>query len=169
MKKPMIITAICITALSLIAISDSGKPVRAGTGKKKIYYFYAEYCEACKRAQDHFKKPANIGDGSPWVFDDLTFTSYRLVDENNKIVKKNINRLISMCESIKKRTGKSEFVYYNRETYEYYNKKGIPHYKKQGRYVKRDAPFPTPVFIIGDRVILGFNLNLITNAVSLQR
>lgn len=163
MKK---ILLLCIT-VSLFSLIDAGKKVSAASGKKNIYYFYAEYCEACKRAQDHYKKPAKLEDAGSWIYEDLNFTAYRIVDENNKPVKKNINKLINMCESIKKRTGKSEFVYYDRDTYEYYNKNGIPYYQKQGRYAKKNDPFPTPVFIIGDRVILGFNLNLINSAKSL--
>lgn len=162
MKKVLML----FLTVSLFSILDAGYPVRAASGKKNIYYFYAEYCEACKRAQDHYKKPAVINDGASWIYEDINFTAYRIVDENNKLVKKNINKLINMCETIKKRTGKSEFVYYDRDTYEYYNKNGIPYYKKQGRYAKKNDPFPTPVFIIGDRVILGFNLTLINSAKS---
>lgn len=165
MKKIMII---CLT-VSLFSMSDTVNTVSAASGKKNIYYFYAEYCEACKRAQDHFKKPAKIADGASWTYDDMNFVAYRIVDENNKPVKRNINKLIEMCESIKKRTGKNGFVYYDRDTYEYHTKDGLPWYTKQGRYAKKDDPFPTPVFIIGDRVILGFNLNLINNAKTLLK
>ncbi|HPS58387.1 MAG TPA: hypothetical protein PK514_09795 [Spirochaetota bacterium] len=152
---------LCLT-VSIFSMLDAGTPVSAASGKKNVYYFYAEYCEACKRAADHFKKPAKLADGASWIYEDLNFISYRIVDEQNKLVKKNINKLINMCESIKKRTGKSEFIYYDRDTYEYHTKNGLPYYKKQNRYAKKDDPFPTPVFIIGDRVILGFNLNLIS-------
>lgn len=162
MKK---ILLLCIT-VSLFSMIDAGTHVKAASGKKNIYYFYAEYCEACKRAENHFQKPAKLADGASWIYEDLNFTAYRIVDEKNKPVKKNINKLINMCESIKKRSGKSEFVYYDRDTYEYYNKNGIPYYQKQGRYAKKNEPFPTPVFIIGDSVILGFNLNLINSAKS---
>lgn len=151
---------------AVISVSLSGDMINAAGKKKTIYYFYAENCESCRRAQNHFKKPEKIRDGSSWAYEDLTIVAYRIVDENNKLVTKNINVLNSKCEAIAKKAGTKEFVYYDRDTYEFYVKKGIPYYRKEGRYSKKDEPFPTPVFIIGDRVILGFNLSLIENAIS---
>lgn len=158
---------ICLSTLAFVILLSPVNSMKAADGKKTIYYFYAENCESCRRAQDYFKKPAAIKDGNSWTYEDLTIVSYRIVDEKNNPVKKNIQILNKLCEGIKKKSGKSEIVYYDRETYEYYNKKGIPYYRKQGRYVKKDEPFPTPVFIIGERIILGFNLNLINSARSL--
>ncbi|HQO39438.1 MAG TPA: hypothetical protein PK986_03110 [Spirochaetota bacterium] len=160
MKKIMLL---CLT-FTLVSIIDPANPAGAARSKKTVFYFYAEYCEACKRAQDHFKKPAKLADGVSWIYEDLNFVAYRIVDENNKPVKKNIQKLTDKCESIRKKTGKTQFVYYDRDIYEYHTKNSLPYYKKQGRYAKKDDPFPTPVFIIGNRVILGFNLNLINNA-----
>lgn len=133
---------------------------------KTIYYFYAENCESCRKAQAHYKKPDGIKDGTSWQHGDITIIPYRIVDSNNKLVRANIGLLINMCEKIQKKTGKNEFVYYDRDLYEYYSKDGLPYYRKENRYARRDDPFPTPVFIIGDRVVLGFNLNLINNSLA---
>lgn len=159
------ITAICILAAAALGLCGDG--INAAPKNKTIYYFYAENCESCRRAQAHFKKPADIKDGTPWNYENISIVPYRIVDGNNTLIKTNIKILNNMCEEIKKKTGKNEIVYYDRETYEYYNNKGIPYYRKQGRYVKKDEAFPTPVFIIGSRVVLGFNLTLINSAISL--
>ena len=136
---------------------------------KKIYYFYAENCESCRKSAAYYKKPDKIQDGNSWKYDDITIIPFRIVDGDNMIVRRNLDILINMCEGIKKKSGKNGFVYFDRDTYEYYSKNGLPYYMKEDRYARRDEAFPTPVFIIGDRVVLGFNLNLINKALGVLK
>jgi len=156
-----------LVMLSVVAVFFSMEDMNAAAKKKTVYYFYAENCEACKRAQNHFKKPESIKANGSWDYNGITFIQYRIVDENNKLIHKNINKLNAICSQIVKKTGKKDIVYYDRDVYEYYNNKGIPHYRKEGRYARKDEAFPTPVFIIGDRIILGFNLTNINYSISL--
>ncbi len=132
---------------------------------KTVYYFWAQNCSACKEAQDFYKKPQGIKDGSSWTYNGLKFVPYRIVDENNQVISKNINILNGMCASIAKKTGTSNIVYYRRDVYEYYKNKNLPYYRKEEKYSRKDEPFPTPIFVIGNRVVLGFNQELVQKAV----
>ena len=143
--------------------------IQSQTGVKTVYYFYAENCSACKQAESHFKKPAGIKDGESWRNGMYTFVPYRIVDGSNRIQNTNMKKLTDMCDELKKRLGSSEFVYFRREKYEYYKKNNLPFYKKEDKYNRRDDAFPTPVFIIGDRVVLGFNLTLIQQSMGLMK
>ena len=145
---------VLLSELMLNAVSD-----------KTVYYFWAQNCSACKEAQAFYKKPEGIKDGSSWTYNGIKFVPYRIVDENNKVISKNINQLTGMCAAIAKKTGTANIVYFRRDVYEYYKNKNLPYYKKEEKYSRKDEPFPTPVFIIGNRVVLGFNQDLVQKAV----
>ena len=81
----------------------------------------------------------------------------------------NIKKLTDMCDSLVKKTGTSEIVYYRREKFEYFKKNLIPYYKKDNKYSRKNEAFPTPVFVIGERVILGLNLSLIEQSINQSR
>lgn len=132
---------------------------------KTVYLFYAENCIACKEAHAFYKKPAGLKDGSSWTHGRIKFITYRIVDENNKIISGNMKRLTDICAAITKKTGNSNFVHYRRDVYEYYKNKNLPYFRKEEKYSRKDEPFPTPVFITGNRVILGFNQDLLQKAI----
>ena len=134
--------------------------------EKNVYYFWAANCSACKEAQAFYKKPAGIKNGENWVYNGIKFISYRIVDENNKLDLKNMKQLNSMCEAIAKKTGNGNFVYFRRDIYEYYKNKNLPYYRKEEKYRRKDEPFPTPIFVIGERVVLGFNQDLIQKSIN---
>lgn len=136
---------------------------------KTVYFFWAENCSACKEAHSFYKKPAGIKDGSSWNYNNIKFISYRIVDENNRTIPANMNKINNMCSDIAKKTGNGNFVHFRRDIYEYYKNKNLPYYRKEEKYSRKDEPFPTPVFITGDRVILGFNNDLLQRAVEAAR
>ncbi|OQA95886.1 MAG: hypothetical protein BWY23_02231 [Spirochaetes bacterium ADurb.Bin218] len=74
-----------------------------------------------------------------------------------------------MCSEIKTRTKANNFVYFRRDVYEFYINKGLPYFKKEDKYSRKDEPFPTPIFVIGDRVVLGFNPELIQSSMMLVK
>jgi hypothetical protein len=158
-KRKNILITICFTAIFFSGFSMSN-----ASSEKTVYYFWAENCNACKEAQAFYKKPDGIKDGASWTHNGIKFVSYRLADGNNKLNSANMNQLNNMCSAITKRTGSSSFVYFRRDVYEYYKNKNLPYYRKEEKYSRKDEPFPTPVFVIGDRVILGFNQDLIKKA-----
>lgn len=156
------------TLLSVIftaSIFSMGNILSAEKPVKTVYFFYAENCTACKEAHNFYKKPQGQKDGTPWTYDGIKFIPYRIVDENNKIVLKNMDRLTGMCESIAQKTGNNNFVYYRRDVYEYYKNKNLPYFRKEEKYSRKDEPFPTPIFVTGNRVVLGFNQELIQKAI----
>jgi len=132
---------------------------------KTIYLFYAENCIACKEAHAFYRKPAGLKDGSSWTYNGIKFIIYKIADENNKIIYPNMKRLTGMCATIAKKTGNSNFVYYRRDIYEYYKNKNLPYFRKEEKYSRKDEPFPTPIFIVGNRVVLGFNQDLLQKAI----
>ena len=152
-KAGLIIAAV-ITASSLLAQQ----------GKGKVLYFYADNCQACKQAQAFYNKPEGLHDGGSWTHNGITFTAYKIADSNNRAITKNINTLTNLCAAISKRKGDNSFVYFRRDVYEYYKNKGLPYFRKEEKYSRKDEAFPTPVFIIGNRVVLGFNQELIQQA-----
>ncbi|HOK01640.1 MAG TPA: hypothetical protein PKX79_07485 [Spirochaetota bacterium] len=156
------LTFIIISLALSLSLHAEGK-------SKNIYYFYAENCSACKEAQSFYQKPSNLKDGGSWNFNGWTFIAYRIADEKNQIVRVNINKLNKMCTEIKTRTKTNNFVYFRRDVYEFYINKGLPYFKKEDKYSRKDDPFPTPIFVIGDRVVLGFNPELIQSSMMLVK
>lgn len=148
----------------IIAALLAASSLQAGQGK--VYYFYADNCSACKEAQAYYKKPDGLKDGGTWTYNGITFTAYRIVDANNRVVARNIDVLNSMCAAIGKRKGDNKFVYFRRDIYEYYKNKGLPFYRKEDKYSRKNEAFPTPVFVIGDRVVLGFNQDFVQQAIN---
>lgn len=153
---------ITVIAAALIAASS----LQAQQVKGKVYYFYADNCVSCKEAQAFYKKPEGLKDGGSWNYNGITFIAYRIADSGNKIVSGNISILNNMCAAIAKRKGDGKFVYFRRDVYEYYKNKGLPYFRKEDKYSRKDEAFPTPVFVIGDRVVLGFNQELIQQAIN---
>lgn len=158
-KKIFLSTAVFLSFFSGVVFLLNAAP------DKTVYYFWAQNCSACKEAHDFYKKPLDIKDGSSWSYNGLKFVPYRIVDDNNQVISKNINKLTEMCASIVKKSGTSNIVYFRRDVYEYYKKKNLPYYRKEEKYSRKDEPFPTPVFVIGNRVVLGFNRELVQKAV----
>lgn len=156
MKK----TAIALIMVILIL------PLGAQRPDKRVYYFYADNCSACRQAQTFYRKPDGLKDGGTWTYNGITFVAYRIVDANNRTIGKNIDKLNRMCADIAKKKGESRFVYFRRDVYEYYKNKGIPYFRKEEKYSRKDEPFPTPVFVIGERVVLGFSQELVQQALS---
>jgi len=156
-----IISPLCFTIL-LFAMELTGN----ASSSKTVYYFWAENCTACKEAQAYYKKPEEIKNGASWFYNGIKFVSYKIVDGNNKINTESMNQLNNMCAAIAKKTGSANFVYFRRDVYEYYKNKNLPYYRKEEKYSRKDEPFPTPVFLIGDRVILGFNQDLMQKALN---
>jgi thiol-disulfide isomerase/thioredoxin len=154
-----------LSAVCFIIILFGGKYTLEAASDKTVYYFWAENCSACKEAQAFYRKPADIKDGSSWTYNGIKFIPYKIVDGNNKVISKNINQLTGMCAAIVKRTGTGNIVYFRREIYEYYKNKNLPYYRKEEKYSRKDEPFPTPVFVIGNRVILGFSQDLVQKAI----
>lgn len=150
----------------IIAAVIAASSLQAQQGKGKVFYFYADNCSACKQAQAFYNKPEGMQDGGSWTHNGITFTAYKIADSNNRVITKNINTLNNLCAAISKRKGDNNFVYFRRDVYEYYNNKGLPYFRKEEKYSRKDEAFPTPVFIIGNRVVLGFNQDLIQQALS---
>jgi hypothetical protein len=156
------------TLLSVIftaCMFSMGNDLLAGKPEKTVYFYYAENCTACKEAHNFYKKPQGQKDGTSWTYNGIKFMPYRIVDDKNKIISGNMDRLTGMCGSIAKKTGNSNFVYYRRDVYEYYKNKNLPYFRKEEKYSRKDEPFPTPIFVIGNRVVLGFNQELIQKAI----
>lgn len=150
----------------LIAAVITAASLQAQQGKGKVFYFYADNCSACKEAQAFYKKPEGLKDGGTWTYNGIVFTAYKIADSGNKVVTKNINTLNNMCAAIGKKKGDNKFVYFRRDVYEYYKNKGLPYYRKEEKYSRKDEAFPTPVFVIGERVVLGFNQDLVQQAIN---
>ncbi len=156
---------ITIIFAALIAAST----LQAQQGRGEVYYFYADNCAACKQAQVFYNKPGGLRDGGSWTHNGITFIAYKIADSNNKVINKNINTLNNLCTAIGKRKGNNNFVYFRRDIYEYYKNKGLPYFRKEEKYSRKDEAFPTPVFVIGDRVVLGFNQDLVQQALKASR
>ncbi len=154
-----------IAAICFASLFSAGESSSKAASDKTVYYFWAQNCSACKEAEVFYKKPADIKDGSSWNYNGIKFVPYKIVDENNKIISKNMNQLNGMCASILKKTGTGNFVYFRRDVYEYYKNKNLPYYRKEEKYSRKDEPFPTPVFVVGNRVVLGFNQDLLQKAI----
>lgn len=153
----------------IIAAVIAASSLQTGYGKGKVYYFYADNCSACREAQVFYKKPDVLKDGGTWTSNGITFTGYKIVDSNNRVLMNNINILNNLCASIEKRKGDARFVYFRRDIYEYYKNKGLPYYRKEEKYSRKNEAFPTPVFVIGDRVVLGFNQDLVQQAIAAEK
>jgi hypothetical protein len=160
-----ILTKIVLSVIFTACMLSMGNILLAEKPGKTVYFYYAENCTACKEAHNFYKKPLGQKDGISWTDKGINFVAYRIVDENNKIISKNMDRLTGMCGSITKKTGNSNFVYYRRDVYEYYKNKNLPYFRKEEKYSRKDEPFPTPIFVIGNRVVLGFNQELIQKAI----
>lgn len=157
---------ITITAVLSLLLFTGVLYTLNGAQQVTVYYFWAQNCSACKEASIYYKRPENTKDGSSWTHNGIKFIPYRITDENNRMIGGNIRQLTNMCDTIQSKTGKAGFVYYRRDVYDYYKNKGIPYYKKEDKYNRKDEPFPTPVFIIGNRVVLGFNQDLIQSSIN---
>jgi len=150
----------------IIVIITAALSLNAQQAKSKVYYFYADNCVSCKQAQAFYNKPESLKDGGNWTHNGITFTAYRIADSGNKKIQKNIDILNNICSAIGKKKGDNNFVYFRRDVYEYYKNKSLPYFRKEEKYSRKDEAFPTPVFVIGDRVVLGFNQDLIQQALS---
>ncbi len=150
----------------IIAAVIAASSLQAQQGKGKVFYFYADNCSACKQAQAFYNKPESLKDGGSWIHNGITFIAYKIADSNNQVITKNINTLNNMCALIGKRKGDNNFIYFRRDVYEYYKHKGLPYFRKEEKYSRKDEAFPTPIFVIGERVVLGFNQDLVQQALN---
>ncbi len=150
----------------IIAAVIAASSLQAQQSKGTVYYFYADNCAACKQAQAFYNKPDGLKDGESWTHNGIKFTAYKISDSKNQVITKNINTLNNLCSAIGKRKGNNNFVYFRRDVYEYYKNKGLPYFRKEEKYSRKDEAFLTPVFVVGDRVVLGFNQDLVQQALN---
>ncbi|HOO70764.1 MAG TPA: hypothetical protein PK926_03305 [Spirochaetota bacterium] len=140
----------------------------SGAGEKKVtvHFFESAVCPACKSAKeflDGYKSRT-----------DITVIFYEVRNRENNVDSRNlgnIKKINMMLADIDRRNGHKPFIYDDTmKAYTLLIEKDVPCYEKrisQSTVLKK--PLPVPLFIIGDRVVAGFQKNLIIRFIEQEK
>lgn len=123
--------------------------------KTTLHFFESAVCPSCKKADEYLNSPAVKN-----RFKEIAVIKYELINKEGligAINKKNIRILVAMLDAIKAKKGDAPFILRDRLEYQYYSKNGVPYHKREDRYSRKDEPLPVPLFLIDDKLYVGFN------------
>jgi len=140
--------------LAVIIIIISIPVIHATQQQVVIYLFDSAVCPVCRQVKNDLP-------GIQKQYQNLRVINYEIVNKSSKVDSNNqknisiLNNMLSMLD--KKMKGKS-IVQKDQKMYPYINIKGVPHYvNKLSEYTTIKVEFGVPIFIIGDKVLLGYN------------
>ena len=145
-------------SLSLISLGLIFAPViplsEARTSQSLVIHFFTSaVCPACKRAEVTLPKMIAPVAGAQIKRYEVRNSENKISPENQR----NVNRLIAMLRAIEAQQGGKPFIYEDRQAHMLQIEKGIPYYlKKVSSTTTIRKAMPVPLFIVGNRVFIGF-------------
>ncbi len=152
-------------ALALTAVAAAGFVVQGADGSKEarlqVYFFTSGVCPICKQAGREL--PAMLR-----RYPRLELRTYEVRDAQNRVTdlhRRNMGTLMRLLQAIQLRTKGAPFIYERRTAYPFVAVRGVPYYEKKlsaTTTVKKEVP--VPVFILGDRVYVGYQQEILSQA-----
>ena len=146
--------------VSMIPLSSAGEK------QVTVHFFESAVCPACKSAREFL-------DGYKGR-SDLTVIYYEVRNKENRVDSgnvRNIKKINMMLAGIDRKNGHKPFIYDDTmKAYTLLIEKDVPCYEKrisQSTVLKK--PLPVPLFVIGDRVVAGFQKNLIIRFIEQEK
>jgi hypothetical protein len=132
-------------------------------GILQVHFFTSGVCAVCKQAAGEL--PAMLASHPR-----LRLRTYEVRDAMNRVTdthRRNMALLVRLLQEIKTRTKGGRFIYEGRTAHAFVAVRGIPYYEKKisaTTTVKKEIP--VPVFIMGDRVYVGYRKEIISQALA---
>jgi hypothetical protein len=159
MKRMIYLFCLIILTAGLFA----GQRVDGAEGRLYLHFFKSQVCPHCKQAEKDLP-------GILKRFPRITMVSYEVRNAMNQIDalnRQNMGRLIAMLQQIQARNGGKPFIYEYNTPHAFALVNGIPYYLKklsETTTVKKEVPIP--VFILGNRVFVGYQSTMLEQAIA---
>ncbi|PKL36255.1 MAG: hypothetical protein CVV44_18755 [Spirochaetae bacterium HGW-Spirochaetae-1] len=153
--KKIALTILLIPSL-IIAVGNTG-PSRAAQ-KITMHFFFSGICPSCKQAK---KDMPDIQKQFPslMVVTHEVRNSQGIVTAANNV---NIKKLIDMLSEMDRSSKGEPFIYEGGKAYPFLLDKGIPCYRKKiSESTTLTKEIPVPVFILGGKVLLGYQRHIL--------
>lgn len=154
-------TLFCLIVLT--AGLASAQRVDGVENRLYMHFFKSQVCPHCKQAENDLP-------GILRRYPRITMFSYDVRNARNQVDavnRQNMGRLITMLQQIHARIGGKPFIYENNTAYPFALVNGVPYYLKklsETTTVKKEVP--VPVFILGNRVYVGYQSSILEGAIA---
>lgn len=156
------IPAVLACLILAAAAAPRGGDASSG-GILQVHFFTSGVCPVCKQAAHEL--PAMLARHPR-----LRLRTYEVRDAMNRVNdlhRSNMALLVRLLQDIKARTKGGRFIYEGRTAHAFVAVRGVPYYEKKisaTTTVKKEIP--VPVFIMGDRVYVGYRKEIISQALA---
>ncbi|MBN2080174.1 MAG: hypothetical protein JW838_14490 [Spirochaetes bacterium] len=154
---------IAVVSLAVSAVIFTQEGGASSGGILPVHFFTSGVCPACKQAGREL--PAMLG-----RYPRLRLRTYEVRDAMNRVNdlhRRNMALLVRLLQDIKTRTKGGRFIYEGRTPHAFVAVRGVPYYEKKisaTTTVKKEIP--VPVFVMGDRVYIGYRQEIISRALA---
>ena len=153
-----------VVACLIVAAAAAPRGGDASTGGKlQVHFFTSGVCAVCKQAEREL--PAMLARHPR-----LELRTHEVRDAQNRVTdihRRNLALLVRMLQDISTRTKGAPFIYEGRTAHAFVAAGGVPYYEKKisaATTVKKEVP--VPVFILGDRVYIGYRREILSQALA---
>ncbi len=149
----------------LLAFTAGLAAQRADAAESRLYlhFFKSQVCPHCRQAEKEL--PAVLK-----RYPRITMVSYDVRNAMNRVDavnRQNMGKLIAMLQQIQARSGGKPFIYEYNTPHAFALVNGVPYYLKkisEATTVKKEVP--VPVFILGNRVYVGYQASTLNQAIA---
>ncbi len=149
----------------MILCSFFAAALRADGAESRLYlhFFKSQICPHCKQAEKEL--PAVLR-----RYPRITMVSYDVRNAMNQVDaanRRNLGKLIAMLQQIQARNGGKPFIYEGNTPHAFVLVNGVPYYiKKLSDVTTIKKEVPIPVFVLGDRVYVGYQSSIMNQAIA---
>ncbi len=154
---------ILVCALALAAGLSQARRADGAESRLYLHFFKSQVCPHCRLAEKEL--PAVIK-----RYPRITMVTYDVRNAMNQVDavnRQNLGKLIAMLQQIHARTGGRPFIYEGNTPHAFVLVNGVPYYvKKLSDVTTIKKEVPIPVFILGDRVYVGYQASTLNQAIA---
>ncbi|MBP7738707.1 MAG: hypothetical protein KA369_22215 [Spirochaetes bacterium] len=149
----------------MIFCSFFAAALRADGAENRLYlhFFKSQVCPHCKQAEKELPPVLKRYPRITMVAYDVR-NAMNQVDASNR---QNLGKLIAMLQQIQARNGGKPFIYEGNTPHAFVLVNGVPYYMKKlsdVTTIKKEVPIP--VFILGNRVYVGYQASVLNQAIA---
>lgn len=149
----------------ILLVSGTAASQQAEGAEKRLYlhFFKSQICPHCKQAEKELPSVLRR-------YPRITMIAYDVRNAMNQVDavnRRNLGTLIAMLQQINARNGGRPFIYEGNTPHAFVLVNGVPYYMKKlsdVTTIKKEVPIP--VFILGNRVYVGYQSSVLNQAIA---
>ncbi len=152
--------------ICLMVLASGPGALQQATGVESrlyIHFFKSQICPHCKQAEKEL--PAVLRRYPRITM--ITYDVRNVMNQADAVNRQNLVKLIAMLQRIQARNGGKPFIYEGNSPHAFALVNGVPYYiKKLSEVTTIKKEVPIPVFIVGDKVYVGYQPSTLNQAIA---